>query len=194
MKRKLEPARLERARLFAMERLTAERVEAAAVSEGIAETVALLRARGAAIETAAPAAGRREGPYRRQPGLDWLQRKGRLQALQRAAGERYGACYRRVKDEGAIPSSLDIKPRASVVSGPSLTMLMGRAEGMAQASARLEDFRRRLSGQRDLVRACDLICGEELTPREASENDRDAGRLEAVLLVALDLLAATPAG
>jgi hypothetical protein len=193
MRRKLEPARLERAQLFAMERLTAEKAEATAVSEGVAETVALLRARGAAIEASKSGPGRREGPYRRQPGLDWLQRKGRLQALQRTAGERYGACYRRVKDEGAISSSLDIKPRASVVSGPSLTMLMGRAEGMAQASARLEAFRRRLSQQRDLVRACDLICGEELTPREATENDRDAGRLEAVLLVALDLLASASA-
>jgi hypothetical protein len=53
----------------------------------------------------------------------------------------------------------------------------------------LASFRQRLAGQLDLVRACDLVCGEELTPREASENERDAGRLEAVLLVALDLLA-----
>ena len=36
---------------------------------------------------------------------------------------------------------------------------------------------------------CDLICGQELTPREAGGGDRDAARIEAVLKVALDLLA-----
>jgi hypothetical protein len=71
--------------------------------------------------------------------------------------------------------------------------VMERAEGTAQASARLDALRRRLAGQRDLVRACDLICGEELTPREACANDREAGRLEAVLQVALDLLASPDA-
>jgi len=39
-----------------------------------------------------------------------------------------------------------------------------------------------------LVGACDRICGLELTPREAAGGDREAGRLEAVLAVALDLL------
>jgi hypothetical protein len=37
--------------------------------------------------------------------------------------------------------------------------------------------------------ACDLVCGRELTPREAGGGDREGVRLEAVLLVALDLLA-----
>jgi hypothetical protein len=190
MKRKLDLTHLERARLAAMEQRAAEKAVSEAVSEGVAETVALMRSRGTAIE--APQTirrGRSEGPYRRQPGLEWLHRKGRLQAVQRTAGERYGACYRRAKNEGAIASSLDIKLRASAPGGAPLTMLLGRAERTAQASAQLDAFRRRLAGQRDLVRACDLICGEELTPREASANDREAGRLEAVLQVALDLLA-----
>jgi hypothetical protein len=38
------------------------------------------------------------------------------------------------------------------------------------------------------VAACDRICGQELTPREAAGADREAGRLEAVLAIALDLL------
>jgi hypothetical protein len=51
-------------------------------------------------------------------------------------------------------------------------------------------MRRKLGRQSDLVAACDLVCGEEKTPREAAGADRDAGRLEAVLKVALDILAA----
>jgi hypothetical protein len=190
MRPRLDPARRERERLLAIELRATARAETLAVSEGVAETVALSRARGAAIEGPQQAQrGRREGPYRRQPGLEWLTRKGRIHAAQRAAGERYGAVYRRAKNEGAIPSTLDLKPRTSAPGGASLTSIMGRAEGTAQASARLASFRQRLAGQLDLVRACDLVCGEELTPREASENERDAGRLEAVLMVALDLLA-----
>jgi hypothetical protein len=50
-------------------------------------------------------------------------------------------------------------------------------------------MRARLFGQGDLVDACDRICGRELTPREAGGGDREGARLEAVLKVALDLLA-----
>ena len=60
----------------------------------------------------------------------------------------------------------------------------------AQARAKLAFYRRRLGGQTDLVTACDLICGRELTPREAGKSEREVVRLEAMLLVALDLLAA----
>jgi hypothetical protein len=194
MRRKLDLARLERARLTALEQRAAEKAETESVSQGVTETVALLRGRGAAVESPQAARpGGREGPYRRQSGLEWLHRKGRIQPVQRVAGERYGAFYRRAKNEGAIPSSLDVKMRTSAPGGPSLSIVMERAEGTAQASARLDALRRRLAGQRDLVRACDLICGEELTPREACANDREAGRLEAVLQVALDLLASPDA-
>jgi glutathione S-transferase len=45
-----------------------------------------------------------------------------------------------------------------------------------------------LADHPNLVGACDRICGQELTPREAAGGDREAGRLEAVLAIALDLL------
>jgi hypothetical protein len=67
--------------------------------------------------------------------------------------------------------------------------MLAHGEGTETARRRLADFRRRLCGHPDLVAACDVICGEEKTPREAAGGDRDAGRLEAVLKVALDLLA-----
>jgi hypothetical protein len=43
-------------------------------------------------------------------------------------------------------------------------------------------------GQADLIAACDRVCGEELTPREAAGGEREAARLEAILKVALDIL------
>jgi hypothetical protein len=44
------------------------------------------------------------------------------------------------------------------------------------------------------VAACDLVCGEEKTPREAAGGEREASRMEAVLKVALDILAAGTGG
>jgi len=190
MGRIVDPARRERERLLTLERREAAAAERRAVAEGVAETVGLSQARGAAFEAPTSGGGRRETPYRRQPGLEWLARKGRLSAAQRAAGERYGACYRRAKVEGSIPSSLDVKPRSGAPGGAPLAAVLSHAEGTVQASARLAQFRGRLWRQRDLVNACDLVCGEELTPREAAAGEREAGRLEAVLIVALDVLSA----
>ena len=188
MRRTMDPARRERERLSVIERREAVKAERQAVAEGVAETVGLSRARGASFEAPKLERGRRQTPYRRQPGLEWLTRKGRLTPAQRAAGERYGGCYRRAKVEGAIPSSLDVKPRTGMPGGSPLASVLSHAEGTARASARLAQYRGRLWRQRDLIKACDLVCGEELTPREAAESEREAGRLEAVLLVALDIL------
>jgi hypothetical protein len=189
MRRNLDPARRERERLLTLERRAQAQAEGQAVAAGVAETVALSEARGAAFEAATKAPGRRETPYRRQSGLEWLLRKGRLSAAQAAAGARYGDCYRRAMAQGSIPSTLDVKPRSSAPEGGMLAVVMARAERSAHAGARLAAYRERLCGQADLIAACDRICGEELTPREAAGGEREAGKLEAVLGVALDLLA-----
>jgi len=194
MTRVFDPARRERERLLVLEQRAQARAESAAVATGVAETVALSKARGAAFETPGPRRGERERPYRRQAGLEWLAGRGRLNAEQKAAGERYGACYRRAKNEGSIPSTLDVKPGMGSPGGEPLTRVLARAEGSAQAQAKLTAYRRQLWGQADLIAACDLICGDELTPREAAGGDREAGRLEAVLGVALDILAAANRG
>jgi hypothetical protein len=151
MGRAYDPARATRERLLMLERREKARAELRAVTEGVAETVALSRRRGAAF---AKEPGSRETPYRRQCGLDWLAKKGRLTPRQLAAGERYGECYRRA------------------------------------AAARLALYRRQLLEQQDLIGACDRICGQELTPRGAGGGEREGLRLEAVLKVALDILAA----
>jgi hypothetical protein len=189
MARAAELARLHRQREMMEVRRETARAEARAVAEGVAETVALSRGRGAAIAQPSPGRGERAKPYRRQPGLDWLAMKGRLTPGQKAAGERYGALYRRVLGAPRIGSSLDVKPDGGGGGAP-LSQVLHRAEGSAQAAARLAALRLRLSHHPSLVGACDLICGQELTPREASAGEREAGRLEAVLAVALDLLAA----
>ncbi|PZQ57308.1 MAG: hypothetical protein DI570_19975 [Phenylobacterium zucineum] len=184
----------DRERLLRLERLAKARDEAAAVDAGVAETVALSRARGQAV--AEPEARRhRTGgqAYRRQTGLDWLAAKGRIGPAAKAAGERYGQAYRRLRMDKAIPSTLSDRVRGEFVA-PSLAETLSHAEGTEAARRRLDEFRRRLGRQPDLVSACDLICGEEKTPREACVGDRDAGRLEAVLKVALDLLCTVPKG
>jgi hypothetical protein len=160
------------------------------VAQGVAETVALGRSRGAAFDKPAARRGERETPYRRQAGLEWLAMKGRITERQKAAGEAYGACYRRAGAAPAMGSTLEVQPTGGLAAGPSLGLVLKQAAGRVQAEEALSAMRTRLFGQSDLVTACDRICGQELTPREAGGGDRDAARIEAVLKVALDILAA----
>ena len=195
MGRAYDPARAMRERLKILEAREKVRTEARAVAEGVAETVALSRARGAAIEreppeTAKIGRGGRETPYHRRSGLEWLAAKGKITEAQRLAGERYGECYRRAGAAPALGSTLEISPGASLPGGPSLGLLLKMAEGRRRAEAELAARRAALFGQGDLVTACDRICGQEMTPREAAGGERDAARMEAVLRVGLDLLVA----
>jgi len=184
----LKAQRAARDRLLRLQRQAKARGEAAVVAAGVAETVALSRARGQAIAEPEPG-GQRARPYRRQTGLEWLASRGRIDASARAAGERYGWAYRRVKLEKAIPSTLDPRVRGEFVA-PSIEDVLASGERTELARRTLVEFRGRLWRQADLVAACDLICGEEKTPREAADGEREAGRLEAVLKVALDILSA----
>ena len=88
----------------------------------------------------------------------------------------------------ALGSSLDIK-HGDNPQGTPLTEVLAQAEARMAAAAKLALYRRKLHQHPTLLAACDLVCGQELTPREAARTDREAGRLEAVLEVALDLLA-----
>jgi hypothetical protein len=145
--------------------------------------------RGGAFDTAPAADGGRETPYRRQSGLAWLLRKGRITAQQAQAGERYGEAFRAASAAPAIGSTLEVQPGSGLAAGPSLGLILRQGAGRRQAQAHLAAYRRQLLNQRELVGVCDLICGAELTPREAAGGERDAARLEAVLKVALDILA-----
>jgi len=188
MGRAYDPARAMRERLKILEARERDRTEARAVAEGVEETVALSQARGAEIDREPTASAGRAAPYHRRSGLEWLSAKGKISERQRLAGERYGACYRRAAAQATIGSTLDLAPGSSLPGGPSLGLLLKMAEGRRRALAELTQSRQALFGQGDLVNACDLICGQELTPREAAGGDRDTTRLEAVLKVGLDLL------
>jgi hypothetical protein len=190
MGRAYDPARAMRERLKILEARERGRTEARAVAEGVAETVALSQARGAAIEKEPGGGGGRETPYHRRSGLEWLFAKGKICEAQRLAGERYGDCYRRAAAAPALGSTLEVSPGASLPGGPSLGLLLKMAEGRRRAEADLALRRAALFGQGDLVTACDRICGQEMTPREAAGGERDAARMEAVLKVGLDLLLA----
>jgi len=189
MGRPYDPARAMRERLKVLEQRERGRAEAVAVAEGVAETVGLAQARGAAFDKPAARRGERETAYRRQSGLELLAARGRITARQRAAGEAYGEAWRRAGAAPAIGSTLAVQPGGGQAGGPSLAMILKMGAGRAQAEARLAAYRQRLFGQSDLVSVCDLVCGQEMTPREAGGADREAVRIEAVLKVALDLLA-----
>lgn len=85
----------------------AERQAARAVAAGVEETLRLERGRGAAFAECDD--GRERGPCRRQAGLEWLARKGRITADQRAAGERYRDAYK-AQPSAAIGSNWRCSP------------------------------------------------------------------------------------
>lgn len=188
MGRPYDPARAMRERLKILEAREKGRTEARAVADGVAESVALARARGAEFDKPAGRRGERETPYRRQAGLEWLAGKGRITARQKAAGERYGACFRRAGAAPAIGSTLEVQPSGGLAAGPSLGLVLKQAAGRLKAEEELHAMRTRLFGQSDLVSVCDQVCGQELTPREAGGGEREGARIEAVLKVALDIL------
>jgi hypothetical protein len=193
MGRAYDPARAMRERLKILEARekgrTEARTEARAVADGVAESVALAARRGAAFDKPAGRKSERETPYRRQAGLEWLLRKERITERQKAVGEIYGACFRRAGSAPPIGSTLEVQPSGGLAAGPSLGLVLKQAAGRLKAEEELAVLRSRLFGQSDLVTVCDLICGQELTPREAGGGDRDAARIEVVLKVALDILA-----
>lgn len=173
-----EPTRLE---------LQGRRDEAQDVAAGVAETLSLERRRGAVFLDDGEGA-RDRGTYRRQPGLEWLARKGRITEDQKVAGERYRDAFLVAQPTVAIGSTLEVQP-GMASGGPTLKALVARADFRQAAERKLAMYRQQLFGHPALVAACDLVCGRELTPREAAGGEREGLKLEAVLLVALDLLA-----
>ena len=140
--------------------------------------------------TERPARPPARAPVRRLSGLEHLSRRGRISRSQRAAGEAYGSVWRRSQSEASLPSPL-ARAAEPFVQGrlpPDPGTGLSAAEARLRARRHLAGLRRRLADHPTLVGACDRICGQELTPREAAGGDREAGRLEAVLAIALDLL------
>lgn len=146
----------------------------------IAETVALNAARGDVIEEFEVRRGEQDKPLRRKSGLDWLLSKGRIEPHQMSAGLKYGDDYR---------ASTDVSLRSCC--GDSFG-----GDGLVQMERREEAFKRitrarqiGLSGNETMIALMDLICGEGVRIRDLADTDALSNKKEAVLCIALDLLA-----
>ena len=118
-------------------------------------------------------------------GLLWLIKKGKLTASRCAAAAVYRAAYREPQ-EGAMRSCLNVDPdggRLGIPPDPNAARI--------DAERRLKAMRGcALAGHEQMIAVMDGVCGGGLTLREmAGGEERAAGRLEAVLMVALDLVA-----
>lgn len=170
---------LERAALIRLERRDRERAEAQAVERGVEETAQLEAVRGHFIEREKSRRGEAAKPYRRKSGLDWLIHKDRITSAQYTAGMKYADDYRKSRDV-SIKSCL-----GQSFGGDGLVQMEAREE----AGKRLSAARRAMLGHAGMISLCDAICGEGGRVRDEAEGSGEAAALEAVLKVALDLLA-----
>jgi len=164
------------------------KADARAVREGVAETTALAEARGSEFNRPPLARGEREKPIKRMSGLDWLfsRKLARISFEMKLVGERYGRLWRQAHDETSMRSCIDDSVRG-FGQEPAATAVRAAA-ARVEAQEDLDKLRAAVGYQVHLVEALDLICGQELTPREAASNGRGAAVIECALTVALDLL------
>src|SRR5262249_35922574 len=127
MGRPYDPARAMRERLKRLQAQAQAPTAAREVGDGVAATVDLAGSRGAEFEKPPVVRGGRETPYRRQTGLEWLARKGRITPAQKQAGEAYGAAFRRAAAAPSIGSTLEVQPTGGLAAGPSLTQVLKQA-------------------------------------------------------------------
>jgi hypothetical protein len=175
-----------RQRLVRLERQAKAREEDAALEASLTQALERGEDQGAEFDRQPQRRGEGRKPIRRLTGLEWLHRKERISDDQLAAGERYGATYRRAKGDIAIRSILNRDVTGS--DGCTIAAMLANAEASVYAKEKLAMYRGQLANQAALIDACDAVCGNEQTPREASENGRGAEAIEALLMVALDLL------
>lgn len=176
-------ATIERQRNLKEERQRKAREEDAALERLRVETLTLAEMRGEVLDAPKAGRGERQKPMRRVAGLDHLKARGTIDDDLKAAGERYGAVYRLAMGEASIRSILNRD-----IQGGDGRDVMRAAERSAQARAKLEMYRRQLHGAYGLIGACDVVCGLEKTPREASKDGHEAATLTALLVVALTIL------
>lgn len=126
-------------------------------------------------------AGDRIVAAKRVGGLEWLRRKERITLNQYRAGEQYGDDFAKA-DEPVIRSCLN-----DHVGGEPEPM----QETKRAASARLQAARLgALNGHEKMIDLLDAVCGRGARVRTlAGGDDAMANRLEAQLLIGLDLLA-----
>lgn len=161
---------------------------------GIAPTPERIQQAGGAVERAEPERRGQQGTRqfldaRGEPGAPWrvvdvlatMERLGSIDAGQRAAGERYRACYERAGHAGASAAQLI---RAGGRGGDSGLEAKVRA---GEALARAKNL---LGGRGPLVSVCDAVLGQGQTLRTYDAvSGRRNGRAAAMLIDALEILA-----
>jgi hypothetical protein len=186
MTRKANLAQIERDQNLKAERQANARAEEAHRQAARAETLALAKGRGTEFEQPEQKRGESAKPMKRVPGLIWLHRKERISDDQLAAGVRYAQAYGRAMAEVPLRSILNRDPVSG--EGLSVARMINNAVDREQARAKLAMYQRQLGGLVSLITACDWICGVGLTPREACDDGHSAAKMEAHLIVALDLM------
>lgn len=171
----------ERKRHLETERQERQRVEFREVTEGMAETIALERERGAEIITPPAERGGRTKPARRIKGLAWLVERKRITPRQAEAGRRYGVLYS-VVESGDVKSCLAFME----IRAPANSLHPGDVKVWARH--KLKEAREILVGHTAMIFAMDQVCGLDKTPREIVPLQREAERLTERLGIALDLL------
>jgi hypothetical protein len=123
-------------------------------------------------------------------GIEWLQRKGKLTPRRQKAALHYREVFR-AGDGLSMKSCLNV-----TVGGGGAEAVLCAVVGSASARVELRYIRHEvLRGQDDLLTVIDGVCGIGHTPRALAgpgtddQVKRRAGVLEAVLMVALDLVA-----
>lgn len=170
-----EMARLMRERDGTLERITREAHEA--------ETVGLAALRGEEIDISPRKPGEPAKPMLRRSGLDWLWKKRRISEHQQIAGLRYGDEYRVAED---------FSLRSCLAGAPTGGDAFSRQDLKREMTQRLAAARAHgLGGHEGMIALCDRVCGDGRTIRQMSgDSDAEAAKNEAILCIALDLLAA----
>ena len=175
-----------RQRLLRLEAQAKAREAEASLIESVEQTVALGEARGDEYDKPKQRRGEGRKPVRRLDGLEWMLSQSRITADQYEAGKRYGDAFRKAIPTAPIRSILNRDVTSG--GGCSVAHLLAAAEERVYAAEKLAMYRRQLGDHRHLTSVCDRVCGEEKTPRQAADNGRGAEAVEAVLVIALDLL------
>lgn len=165
------------------------KAEADAVNAGVAETLTLDHQRGAEFLAPESKRGERAKPIRRLTGLEWLYRKGKITDDQKAVGERYGAIMRVAQSPTSIRSNLNQAPGGTGSRDGNMQQMIAAADRKIAAAHKLVTLQASLRHQGELIGALNMVAGIGMTPREASRNGAQAAALEALVIVALDLLA-----
>ncbi len=163
------------------------------MGKGSAERRAALNALGRARNQVS--ADRPKKTYERHvSGLDWLRARSKISVNQSTAGERYGLAWRVAAMEGVatIKSCLDI----GVGGGQGFVAPPGADDVFAAqwvAEKRMELVRAQnvLLCHEGALAVLDLVCGRQLTPREAlgeGASDRVVDDAVSALRLSLDLL------